>query len=366
MSGNKKESPLEPMLREIGLRGRSRDATVMEKLAEAIIHPGQISESPYLADDDPLKIAARQVMEDFEAVTNGMDRPEDTDSQFALDTNHPFDSWRILTEAIAAFYAGNLTEMKKLARSIPRRTPAAGLQEIFEELSGKPPKLSEDGGFAESLLKRCNELSEGMEILDEASAYPELLRTELSRYLPRLSQESPEGAKRLYYWAMKLLAEDEPISESDELTSIVPGVGEASRICALASVRYDPDRALLAWLRSLRAVAVSGDVNSSEIAVRLNIAAELFESAQESQLLSEETLSGTAAALEGIFPIIKIFIPELPTIPDENNGLCSWMKYVQNIGLAASNLRPERKNVRKRRSSTAKSKELFLFDEPTI
>ncbi len=75
---------------------------------------------------------------------------------------------------------------------------------------------------------------------------------------------------------MKLLAEDEPISESDELTSIVPGVGEASRICALASVPYDPDRAILAWLRSLHAVAALGDLSSSEIAARLNIVAELF------------------------------------------------------------------------------------------
>ncbi len=283
-----------------------------------------------------------------------------------MDSDHPFGSWRILTEAIAAFYAGNPAKMKKLARSIPKRTPAAGLQEIFEELSGKPPKSSEDNGFAESLLKRSNELSEGMEILNEASAYPELLRTELMRYLPRLSQESTEGAKRLYYWAMKLLAEDDPISESDELTSIVPGVGEASRICALASVPYDPDRAILAWLRSLHAVAALGEVNSSEIAARLNIAAELFESAQKSRLLSEETLSRTAAALHGIFPMIKTLIPELPAIPVEMKSLHSWMKSVKSIGMTASNPGPGRKNVRKRSYSTTKSKELFLFDESTI
>lgn len=64
------------MLKEIGLTGHPRDEVFMNRLAQAIVHPGEVVNSTQLSEDDLLKISARLVMGDFEAVANGMGRRE--------------------------------------------------------------------------------------------------------------------------------------------------------------------------------------------------------------------------------------------------------------------------------------------------
>lgn len=328
----------------------------MEKLAGAVVHPEQIADSTHLSDDDVLKISARFVLDDFEAVTNGMERPDSEDGSIVGDSSDPMSPWRILNDAIAAFYKSDIDSMKNLVRSIPDNTAAAGLKDVFGILAGKSSPPDTTSHFAEKLLVRRKELSDGLDILDEAALYPEQLRNEISRYLPALAQESIEGSKRLYYWAMEHLAEDEPITELDELSASVPGSGEASRICALASIRYDPDRALLAWLRSLHSVIAEGNTTPSEASARLKIAGELMETARRNELLTGEIISSTAASLKSSYPLLKILLPALPSVPGNPENLYYWLTQAGEAVLPIN----EQVKPRKRK---IKTRELFLFDE---
>lgn len=116
---------MKKILKEIGLTGHPRDEAFMKCLAQAIVHPGEVVNSTQLSEDDPLKISARLVMDDFEAVTNGMGRREQKCETVFPASEDPFGPWRTLTNAIAAFYSGDIVGMKKIADTIPHNTAAA-------------------------------------------------------------------------------------------------------------------------------------------------------------------------------------------------------------------------------------------------
>ncbi len=356
MSRKRYSKQVDGILRKIGLHGHPRDASIMEKLTGAVVHPAQIADSTHLSDDDALKISARAVLEDFEAVTNGMKRPDSDDESTVDNQSDPMSSWRILINAIAAFYQNDITAMKILVRSFPCNSPAAVLRNVFEILAGKPTNPDAADRFANSLLVRRKELSDGLDLLEEAALYSEQLRNEISRYLPALAQESIEGSKRLYYWAMEHLAEDEPLTELDELSVSVPGAGEASRICALASIRYDPDRALLAWMRSLHSVITERSITSSEATARLMIAGELMESAKRNELLTGEIISSVAASLKSSYTMMETLLPALPPVPTDPEDLYNWLIQAGKADLPVNKLVKQRKRK-------VKTRELFLFDE---
>ncbi|RKX87327.1 MAG: hypothetical protein DRP70_08670, partial [Spirochaetes bacterium] len=138
MSGKRNISQLDRLLQEIGIKGRVRDSDAMRALTSALIHPARISESEFLGDDDPLKISARYVIEDFEAVTNGMSRPDSDDSDIIIDEDSPLYPWKLLSEAVAAFYEGDTKTMMKAVRKFPKNSAVSNLRSTFEVLAGKP------------------------------------------------------------------------------------------------------------------------------------------------------------------------------------------------------------------------------------
>ncbi len=349
---------MDRLLQEIGIKGRTRDSSVMRALSSALTHPARIAESGFLNDDDPLKISARCIIEDFEAVTNGMSRPDPGDTVIIIDEESPLYPWRLLTEAVASFYEGNTKAMIDTVRQFPEKSAVANLRSTFEILAGKPLPVNEKNIFIEKIRVIHKELSLGLEILDEASSYPDLLRKEIGYYVREMSKENPEAGKRLYYWAMKVLSEEEPLSEKDEMPSVIQGAGEASRICALASIHYDPERALTAWLRSLHTVLEAEEISPAELSARLEIAEELLKKAEEENLLSADIITNIITYLNHSYPLIKNLLPAVPLLPLDTEGLQQWLTgTVKDRVSAAADRRPRRKT--KRNVST----ELFLFDE---
>ncbi len=330
----------------------------MKPLMSALIHPARISESGFLNDDDPLKISARRVIEDFEAVTNGMSRPDPDSSVVIIDEENPLYPWKLLTEAVAAFYEGKPKVMMNTVRRFPDNSAVANLRSTFEVLAGKPLPINEKNDFIEKIRVKHKELSQGLEILDEAASYPELLRKEIGYYVREMSKENPEAGKRLYYWAMKILSEEEPLGEKDEMPSVVQGAGEASRICALASIHYDPERALTAWLRSLHAVLEAEEISPAELSVRLSIAGELLNKAEEGNLLSADIITNVIAGLKLSYPLIKTLLPSIPLPPSDTEGLQLWFTGTEKDRvIAAAGKRPRRKTERNVFT------ESFLFEE---
>ena len=195
MSGRKIETTVETILKKIGLAGHPRDRATLKNLAQAMVHPGELANTTHLSEDDPLKISARLVMDDFEGVTNGMGRRQQNDEPMVPASDYPFASWHMLTDAIAGFYAGDITRMKRFADAIPRDTAAAALRDVFETLAGRPVLSGKEDVLTETLRARRIELADGLETLDDASAYPDMLRNEIIRYLPLIAQENEEAAK---------------------------------------------------------------------------------------------------------------------------------------------------------------------------
>jgi len=328
----------------------------MRNLSSLIFHPTQISDSEYLGDDDPLKITARFLLEDFEAVTNGMKRPVPEESNDTIDVGNPLFPWKLLTDAVAAFYGHDLKTMMEIVRSFPDDSAVANLKSTFTILAGKPPSTGEDNSFLNNIRIKNRELSEGLEILDEAAAYPELLRKEIGHYVREMSFENMEASKRLYHWAMRLLSEEEPLKEADEMYSFVPGIGEASRICAIVSYQYDPERAVLAWLRSLHSVLEEGKISSEEITARLGIAGRMLRKADHDELLSIEILTNILSYLNFSYPRIKALLPSIKPLPEDSKDIQNWLT-------GSSKLRIPTDNRKKREIRRVDTSELFLFDE---
>lgn len=366
MSGRKNESTVEIILKKIGLAGHPRDRATLKNLAQAMVHPGELANTAHLSEDDPLKISARLVMDDFEAVTNGMGRRQQNDEPMVSASDYPFGPWQLLTDAIAGFYAGDITRMKRFADAIPRDTAAAALRDVFETLAGRPVLSGNEDDFTKTLRTRRIELADGLETLDEASAYPDILRNEIIRYLPLIAQENEEAAKRLYYWAMEVLVEDEPINESDELSAAIPGSGEASRICALASMNYDIDRAFIAWLRSLEAVLKTGKIEALETTVRLKIAGEIAAMAEQQHLLTQELSSRACEILSGSYNLLKDLLPQLKPLPSDSLELCRWLEESGADYDNQQKLKPGIKTSVKRRQPERVNQELLLFDEASL
>ncbi|MCD6342283.1 MAG: hypothetical protein J7L76_00695 [Spirochaetaceae bacterium] len=170
---------MDRLLQEIGIKGRVRDSDAMRALTSALIHPARISESEFLGDDDPLKISAHYVIEDFETVTNGMSRPDSDDSDIIIDEDSPLYPWKLLSEAVAAFYEGDTKTMMKAVRKFPKNSAVSNLRSTFEVLAGKPLSINENNIFINKIRVRNQTLSQGLEILDEAASYPDLLRKEI-------------------------------------------------------------------------------------------------------------------------------------------------------------------------------------------
>jgi len=323
MSGRKNSTQLERILQEIGIRGQA-DPSLLKDLTVLLQHPSQISESTFLREDDPLKIAAQYILDDFEALTNGMNRPCNG-PPVVIDPDNPLYPWKLLTDAVAAFYENRPKEMMKAVSRFPERA-------------------------------RHRELEEGLEILEEAASYPDLLRKEIAHYVREMSAENEEAGKRLYFWAMASLSEDAPLNESDEIPACLPGAGEASRICALASMKYDPDRALTAWLRSLHSVLEEGTLQAAELTARLCIAGSLLSKSEEENQCSNEVLSNTVSYLNFSYPLMKTIIPSLPRPPADSGQIRNWL-----TGRVEQQPKKDRKRKRKKRPGG--SSELFLFEE---
>jgi len=354
MSGRKNNKQLERTLQEIGIRGNA-DPSLLEELQMLLRHPSQITESVFLSEDDPLKAAAQYVLDDFEALTNGMSRPDRKNSP-VIDTGNPLYPWKLLTDAVAAFYENKPKDMMRAVRDFPEGSAVSGLIKVFEILAGRGSLTKKDRDFVDSIRARHRELEEGLEILEEAASYPELLRKEIGHYVREMSFESEEAGRRLYFWAMAILAEDEPLNETDEIPACVPGAGEASRICALASMKYDPERALLAWLRSLHSVLEEGSLKPAELTARLKIAGSLLNKSQEENLCTREILSSTISYLNFSYPLMKTVIPSLTQPPTDAGQIKNWLTGV-------AELRTERRKKRKRKVRSTDSSDLLLFEE---
>ena len=155
---------------------------------------------------------------------------------------------------------------------------------------------------------------------------------------------------------MEIISEEVPLTDADELNTIVPGAGEASRLCALASIRYDPDRALLAWLRSFHSILEEGSADPEELAARLKIAGELMQIVKQEELLTGEMLSSIRDYLNSSYPLIRNLMPSLPPPPDETEKLSQWLTQARSETSAAG-------KKKKRKKRTIEVSGLLLFEE---
>jgi len=305
------------------------EAEASGKIAVILENPLWIADSPLLDDNDLWKKSAVYILEDFEAVTNGMSRPG-SPGIILEEKGNPLYSWHLLTNAIASFYENNFVLMEKFSSMIPENTPPAVLKEVFSIISGKPSSSKKALSFAMEIFSRNTRTSESIELLQEASAYRDILITEIQKVIPLTAKENLLSAKKLYYWAVSRLVQEEPLSEYLEKNMECLGPGEASRLCSVASMQTDPDYALLAWLRSFKDVLWQKEISKEEITARSTIASELIRNVKSAELFTEQINSAAADIIQDIntalrnnysdisLPDIKLKLPS--AIDSEKNN----------------------------------------------
>jgi len=354
------ETQVDRILQAIGLEGAPRDPETMRLLAAAIEHPSQVADSDFLGDEDPLKIAAFEILDQFEGTTNGM--RESGASRLLPSETDPFLPWRYLIDAIRAFYDNDVPGMKKAFRRIPAGTAPYRLVDIFEELAGKPKPVGSIDDFLARLLTKNRILVDGIGVLEEAAAYPNLLRRETAGLLQELTKENGESAQRLALWALQLLAEEDILTDEDEASAAALGRPDAARLCALASLPYDPDRSLTAWVRSLNYRLLEGGTTPDEVTARLSIAAEILKMAETDGRAGVELRSGVGAVLEDSYPILKSLLPALPPRNGISSNLYEWLISASKPPIHAA---PGKMRTATRRRQSMIEGELTLFGEVT-
>ena len=344
------------LLRRMAVGEIPRNRDTMSKLAALLSHPRFILESRFLADEDSLKTDALMVMERMEAVCNGMPVPEAGSNPMLRD--HPLYPWTVLIDAIEAFYRRDEQAMLTASRGIPENTPPANLKPLFERLSGKPGGSALMEEISGKLLKRQDHMTENLATLEEAAAYPHMLRSELARLLPAIASENETVAARLYLWAMKVLTEEAPLTEEDLIPGYGLPAGEPARLCALASLEYDPDRALLFWLRSLAECVTAGTIQPPDALSRLSTASEMLLSASAEEELPAEILHKALDTLTAMEPMLGKIIPALPKLPEEPADLPEWLRQAGQTPPPGKRRRPP-----KSRRQTAAVQNTFLFGD---
>ncbi|MDR1930306.1 MAG: hypothetical protein LBQ44_06700 [Treponema sp.] len=229
-----------------------------------------------LVEKFPRNDPAWNLLDAFDAVTNGMENPEAL-RKAALLENRELEPWKALVEAISRLYAGDTGGCRKAAERIREGSPPASLRPLFNawakdrELreqgnAGNLEKalrgeLSRCGPAAQDLLKRLVIKPHPLSLIAEQAE--EALRQGLeeqfalfaSRVLCSLREQRGGGFLALRYGAycFSLLNEAGGGGE-DFLSAAVKILGKADGLCAfgLALVSRDKRGALSALKEALK------------------------------------------------------------------------------------------------------------------
>jgi hypothetical protein len=199
-----------------------------------------------LPKDDP----AWDLLDAFDAVTNGMENPGALQKAYRLKTP-ALEPWIFLIKAIHFLYAGNCEQCREAAEKIPetslpgRLKPVfrawlvlknkAGREKLFEELSGSGEKVTE---LFEWLILEPHPLFLAAEQAEEAlrQDLPEQFCLLAAKVLSGLYEESPAAAYRYGVRCFALLAGGTPSVREDFFQLAVKIFGEdgARRALGLA------------------------------------------------------------------------------------------------------------------------------------
>ena len=138
------------LLQDLALGRRQRDEVTLQELARNLCSPYEVIHHSFLAEDDPLRIAALQTHEYFEAATIGMPLPNQP--QIPYPYAQVFQPWILLSTAIHAFYEGNKTMAWSLVCSLPNLSAPGCLKGIFSALLQRPDRTIDDELFARTIM----------------------------------------------------------------------------------------------------------------------------------------------------------------------------------------------------------------------
>ncbi|MDR2470852.1 MAG: hypothetical protein LBD09_01920 [Treponema sp.] len=216
-----------------------------------------------LPPDDP----AWNLLDAFDAVTNGMENPEAIKQARRL-TDPALEGWKYLVEAIAALYGGNPGECRRAAEAIPGGSAPESLKPLFRAWL---IRLGGGGGGNEALFKTLSGCPAAAELFGrlviephplclQAEQAEEALRQGLeeqfcllaSRMLCALRETSPPLAFRYGLYCLYLV--NDSSSPGDDFFSLLrKSLGDADAFCALgfALAGRDNEAAAAALRRAL-------------------------------------------------------------------------------------------------------------------
>jgi len=225
-------------------------------LAENLMDPRALAESPVLAPDHPLRRAAVAVTGAFDEAAEGNLTDAGRAGLSAVARRSPLLSWRHLALAIDAYHRGNDEAMRAALRRIPEGVPVGKLGQMLEALA--EGGIPDEAGRLKSVSALVHTLTGGAEMLctrierarlaledDDERAFTHAME----EILTDVARLNPVLAARVVRW-LEADEDDLPMDSlalSETADRILPD-GEYQRIEAIEYESVYPDQALEEWI----------------------------------------------------------------------------------------------------------------------
>lgn len=342
------------------------ERVLKQELWRELPHPLFVTRCDFVPQEHALKKEAWIVSDAFEAITNGMFSPELSEELESLGEDSLFYPWKLLTQAVDAFYSSRFEQAAALTRRIPGEAAPKELAGFFSALAQKASPGEEWEALKASVLEDNRELQSSLDQLAEAAAagMEDLLLETSSMIIRDILREHPGTAGKILVWSFHQLQEQDVLPDkAAERAQSLFGDAEGLRLTALAALSYDQDRSLVYWLLTLQAYLKESRTDRDRVKAYLDIIRDVSETVALEFELTEEYRTLLSTHCDSLIAGLSHLYPDLTDCltPAERRGEGAAMEVLRKLAgqKEKSPLRTHKKTIQS--SSAPVQLELFAL-----
>lgn len=197
------------------------------------------------------------VSDAFEAVTNGMNKPEAIARLEQIKDQHETRDWYHIIKAIDSFYNLDYSAMDNYLEMIPKDSNSRSLCNVLYAMT---ENQTESGVLSKNEAKLVKQITAGRFFLLDAvsnlnsgiDSSEELFIETVSLLIKEIKRRSSSASARLALWAFEMCIRKNYNEEilADNILMLY-GQAEGLRLIALALIEHDPGASLICFCRSL-------------------------------------------------------------------------------------------------------------------
>ncbi|MDA3957689.1 hypothetical protein [Oceanispirochaeta sp.] len=281
-------------------------------LQKRIFSPALLAGSDFLSLDHPLKKEAIILSDAFEALTNGMINDEILKELSTIPPVSLMYQWKILIQAISAYYSGDLDSCLTLIGTIPEEMAPAAFKSLFQSLLIEESPSSPWYSLTRSIVEDNDELRDSLDLIRDSTESEEILLDTAGMIITYINRDDPGTAEKIMIWCLEHLQESDILSEK-AITKVKKLFGDQQgyRLAALTSLSFDPDRSLIYWIHSLMAYLEQRNTDISFVTAYLNIIKDVAESVKLEFELTDEYIRLLASLITELSETLYHVYPQI-------------------------------------------------------